>query len=141
MGDLDTVPSQDEQAVGAEDVDDRVDVRGRLRFRGAQIGPAAPAPRELTIWRNCGELGEYQACGVLPPTGESVVGGLGALIDRVGDSARMPVGTQGEHATLTAFPGGSHRLRHQRQHAAAQSALSPFAQLCEHRFDQGGLHG
>ena len=36
MGDLDTVFPEDQQALGAEDADDRVDVRGHLRPKDPQ---------------------------------------------------------------------------------------------------------
>ncbi len=105
-----------------------------------QAGPAAPAPRKLTIDRDDCELGEYQARRVLLPAGQGVVGGLGAAVDRVSDSAGTLVGAQGQLAVLAVFPGGGHRLGHQRQHAAAQPAVGPYAQLGDHRIDQGRLH-
>src|SRR5262249_42573156 len=46
MGDLDAVAPEDQQPPGGEDADDRVDVGGHLASRGAQIGAAAPAPRD-----------------------------------------------------------------------------------------------
>jgi hypothetical protein len=65
MGDLDTVFAEDQQALGAEYADDRVDVCGHLRSLGTQIGPAAPAPREMAIRRDDGQLGKYQTGRVL----------------------------------------------------------------------------
>ncbi len=95
VGDLDTVFSEDQQAPGAEDTDDRVDVRGHRRPRGAQIGPAAPAPREPAIGRDDGQLGKHQPGRVLLRRCQGVIGGLGAAVDRVGDPARAPVAAHG----------------------------------------------
>ena len=141
MGNLDAILAEDEQAPGAEDVDDRIDVGGRLGSHRAQIGLAAPAPRELAIRRDDGELGEYQTRRVPLVAGQGVVGGPGAAVDRVRDSARTPVAAQGQLGALAVPPGGRHRLGHQRQHATAQAVGRPFAQLGNDRLDQSGLHG
>jgi hypothetical protein len=72
---------------------------------------------------------------------QGVVSGPGAAVDRVGDSARSPVGAQGQFGVLAVSPGGGHRLGHQRQHATAQTLSSPFAQFGNDRLDQSGLDG
>src|SRR6185312_10389672 len=93
MGNLDTVLSEYEQALGAEDIDDRVDVAD-LRSRRVQIGLAAPPPLELAIRGDDGELNEDQTCRVFLSDGQGVVGGLGAAVGCVGDAARASVGAQ-----------------------------------------------
>ena len=141
VGDLDAVLAEDQETLGAEDVYHRVDIcRHRARARGAQVGPAAPAPRELAIGGDDGQLGEHQAGRVLLGAGQGVVGGLGAGVDRVSDAARTPVAAQGQLAALAVLPGGGHRLRHQRQHPATQPAPGILAQLRDHRLDHGRLH-
>jgi hypothetical protein len=109
VGDLDAILSEDEQAVGAERVDDRVDVSDLLSCR-VQIDPAALAPRELAVGGDDGQLGEHQADRVLLRVGQGVIGSLGAAVDHIGYSARPPVGAQGQLAALAEFPGGRHRL-------------------------------
>ena len=140
VGDLDAVLAKDKQAAVAEDVDDRIDVCRHLRPRPAQVGPGAPAPRDLAIRRDDGELREHQTGRVLLRAGQGVVGGLGAAVDGVGDAAGPLVAAQGQRAALAVFPGGGHRLRHQRQHAAAQPLRRSAAQLGDHRVGQGRLH-
>ena len=107
-----------------------------------QIGTGLqPRRAKLAIRCDDGELGEYQTRRVLLPAVQGLVGGLGAAVDRVRYAACTPVGAQGQFIALTLFPGGGHRLGYQRQHAAAQTTSSPFAQLGDDRLGQGGFHG
>ena len=78
MGDLNAVLPENEQPLSAEDVDDHVNVSGHRYPWRAQFGPAAPAPLELAIQDDGGQVSEQQARRVLLLAGEGVVGGLGA---------------------------------------------------------------
>jgi hypothetical protein len=138
VGYLDAVLTENEQALGAEDIDNGIDVRHRYSLR-AQFGPAAPAALELAIQGNGGELGEHQARRVLLLTAKGAVSGLGTAIDRIGGSARAPVGAQSQPGALAAFPGSGHRLRHQWQHAAPHPAPGALAQFRDHGVDHGGF--
>ena len=77
---------------------------------------------------------------VLLLAGQGVVGGLGAVVDRVGDPARAPVAAQRQLIALTAFPGGCHRLGHQRQYPAAKPVSGLVTQLGDHRLNHSGLY-
>ena len=119
MRNLNTVLPKNEQTLGTEDVDNRIDVCRHPGSRGVQIGPAASAPDEPAIRHDDGELGKYQTRRVTLSAGQGVEGGLSTPVDRVGHSARTSVTAQSQHVTLTAFPGSGHCLGHQRQRAAA----------------------
>ena len=88
MGDLNTVLPQDQETLGAEDVDDRVDVAA---IGGPESAGRPLVHRRLANWPSgvtMRQLGEYQAGRVLLGAGQGLVRGLGAAVDRVGDAAR-----------------------------------------------------
>jgi hypothetical protein len=84
---LNAVVPKDKQTLGAEHADDRIDVGDGYSWP-AQVSPVAPAPLELAVHGNGGELGKHQARRRLLLAAEAVVSGLGAAVDRIADSAR-----------------------------------------------------